>query len=242
MPRVLTWNCCREWLTGGPSTSCARSRLLGQLGKPCRVTSGPPEEDPASKQGALAGEAPQRAALRTWRCLEPPLESGSQGHFGSEDAEGPQRVCRKFQKNLETCWAYRHTHTQTFSRGFISSDVCKKPRILNAQVHRILTTNTQAPSPGQRAWACVQHTTWRPCNLVHLLRLERNYPPRWCSDRHKDPLSTGKNTAILTPMFRIRRNDWQARFSVDFTICSSYISSCLIRLLADQKSHNDGLC
>lgn len=92
---------------------CAGSRLLGQPGKPCRVASGPPEEDPASKQGALAGEAPQRAALRTWRCLEPPLESGSQDHWAvsGDDAEGPQRVCRKFQKNLETRWTYRHTHT-----------------------------------------------------------------------------------------------------------------------------------
>ena len=76
---------------------------------------GPPEEDPASKQRALAGEAPQRAALRTWRCLEPPLESGSQDHWAvsGEDAEGPQKVCRKFQKNLETCWANRHTHIHT---------------------------------------------------------------------------------------------------------------------------------
>ena len=132
---------------------CARSRLLGWLGQPCRVTSGLPEEDPASKQGALAGEPPQRAAVRVWRRREAPLKSGSQDHWAasSEDAEGPQRACRKFQKNLETCWAHTHTHTQTFSRGFISSDISKRPRILNTQVPRILATNTQAPAPGQRA-------------------------------------------------------------------------------------------
>ena len=73
-----------------------------------------------------------------------------------------QRVCRKFQKNLETCWAYRHTHThthtRTFSLGFISSDIYKKPRILNTLVPWILATNTRAPSPGQRAWASVSNT------------------------------------------------------------------------------------
>ena len=165
MPWVLTWNRRREWLTGGPPNLCTRSRLLGWLGQPCRVASGLPEEDPASKQGAFAGEAPpHKAALRIWRCQEAPLESGSQDHWAvsSEDAEGPQRVCRKFQKNLETCWAYRHTHThthtRTFSLGFISSDIYKKPRILNTLVPWILATNTRAPSPGQRAWASVSNT------------------------------------------------------------------------------------
>ena len=114
-------------------------------------------------KGLLQGRPPHKAALRIWRCQEAPLESGSQDHWAvsSEDAEG-HRECAESSRNI---WkhaghtdTHTHTHTRTFSLGFISSDIYKKPGILNTQVPRILATNTQAPSPGQRAWASVSNT------------------------------------------------------------------------------------
>ena len=164
MPWVLTWNRRREWLTGGPPNLCTRSRLLGWLGQPCRVASGLPEEDPASKQGAFAGEAPPiRQPWGYGGARKHPWNQGART-TGLSAVKTPKahRECaessRRIWKHAGHTDTHTHTHTRTFSLGFISSDIYKKPRILNTLVPWILATNTRAPSPGQRAWASVSNT------------------------------------------------------------------------------------